>query len=102
MPSAICAAMPWPLGENLVQRVAAIVLGEWLDPIGLVLREIGYRQPAAMLAGVGRPALRQIAGVESLPLRLRDPLERSRGRRRGNTLSRPRRSAAPRQLRGTA
>ncbi len=41
-----------PVGRNLVQRVAAVVLGERLDPVDGVRGEVIHRHCAAMRAGM--------------------------------------------------
>src|SRR5262249_44362636 len=77
-----------------VERLAAIVQGERVDPVRRVRRKVIKRERATMPARVRYHFFGELAPVESLALRLRNALERLRmrggdeflARRRGATI----------------
>jgi hypothetical protein len=61
-----------PVGRDLVQRVAAVVLRDGLDPLGLVRGEVAGHEVAAMRCRKTLDRLRDLAAVIGLAPRLCD------------------------------
>ena len=67
-----------PVRRNLVQRVAAVVAADRLDPLGLEVGEILGRDGAAVGRRKLLDRLRDLAAIESLALALGDQPQRAR------------------------
>ena len=64
-----------PIGRNLVESIAAIILRERLDPIRDMRGEISVRHRPAMLSRVRHHAFREVAPVERFALGLGNALQ---------------------------
>ena len=102
MPSAISAAMPWPLGGISCTRAPAKGCDQRAAPVGLVRGEVVLGQRAAAGAGVRRHPPRQLAAVEGLAVAVGDRLQRGGVRLAAEDLAGPRRAAAGQEAVGEA
>ena len=88
MPSAIERGDALAVGRDLVQRVAAVVDADRLDPVVRVRGEIVERQRGAVLLRERGDFLRELARVERFASRLGDALQRLRLRGKRELLAR--------------